>query len=177
MEERARRITLGRYLLVAVLLLFAGTLVVRGARLLAPSPVDRGLAPNLTLNTFDGRSISLEALRGRPVVVNFWASWCGPCRSEATLLEEGWQRARADGVVFLGVAIDDTEAAARRFVDEFDVTWPTGLDIDNEWDRAFRVRGLPETFFIDRQGRIVDHVSGALPTLRSLERRIAAMAP
>jgi cytochrome c biogenesis protein CcmG, thiol:disulfide interchange protein DsbE len=172
---RARRLTVGRLLAASMLLLFLGAFLLRGARILFPSPIDRGFAPALTLTTFDGREIALSSLRGQPVVLNFWASWCGPCRSEAALLEKGWREYQDTGAVFLGVAINDEETPARAFLDEYAVTYPSGLDATGEWDLHFRVRGLPETFFIDREGRIVDHVSGPILSLADLERRIEAI--
>ena len=118
-----------------------------------PSPlVGRPAAP-FTLTTFDGQPMSLEAYRGRVVVVNFWASWCYPaCYEEAPVLEAGWQAYRDRGVVVLGVDIQDTEAAARRFIEQFKLTFPNAPDLRGEVSIDYGIYGVPETFVIDRRG-------------------------
>lgn len=102
-----------------------------------------------------GQTISSKELKGRPVVVNFWASWCVPCREEAPLLERTWRKYKDDGVVFLGVNIKDARSDARRFIDETGVTYPNVRDLDQKLTRAFGVAGLPETFFIDDEWTFV----------------------
>lgn len=168
---------LGKTLFAAILLFLLASLTLRALRLAFPVPVERGMAPSLELTTFDGTPLRLDELRGQGVVVNFWASWCAPCRAEAALLEQGWQSVQGQSIQFVGVAVQDTEAAARAFVAEFSVSYPTGLDKDGAWDTAFAVRGLPETFFIDRDGRIVERVSGALLSAADLDRRLARIRP
>jgi len=118
-------------------------------------------APEFDLLLLDGSgSLSSDELRGAPVVVNFWASWCIPCREEAPLLERAWRDYRDDGVVFLGVNIKDAKSDARRFVHEFDITYPTVRDVDQTLTRDFGVKGLPETFFIDHRWTFVGAASG-----------------
>ncbi|HHL40553.1 MAG TPA: TlpA family protein disulfide reductase [Deltaproteobacteria bacterium] len=110
-------------------------------------------APDFTLRSFDGEEIALSTLKGSPVVLNFWASWCGPCRSEAEDLEKVWQEFRGSGVRFIGVAIQDTEEKATAFIEEFGLTYPNGLDDSGEIAAAYKIYGVPKTFVIDRQGR------------------------
>lgn len=98
----------------------------------------------------DGGSISNRDLQGRPVVVNFWASWCTPCREEAALFEQKWQKYR-DRVVFLGVNVQDSKSDAAAFVKEFGITYPVVRDVDQVLYRDMAVGGLPETFFLDRR--------------------------
>lgn len=102
-----------------------------------------------------------ENLRGRPVVINFWASWCIPCREEAPLLEKTWRAYRDQGVVFLGVNIKDAESDARRFVQDFDITYPIVRDLDQSLTQDFGVKGLPETFFVDHRWTFIGTISGA----------------
>ncbi|MDR7481178.1 MAG: TlpA disulfide reductase family protein [Armatimonadota bacterium] len=126
----------------------------------------RGLAPEappFTLPRLDGDgTLDLAALRGRVVVLNFWASWCVPCRDEAPLLEAAWQRYRDRGVVVVGVNVQDLTADAQRFVRETRTTFPVVRDHDNRVYRAYGLTGVPETFFTDRQGRIVRKFPGAV---------------
>ena len=118
-------------------------------------------APEFELPTLSGDTLSSADMEGRPVVINFWASWCLPCREEAPLLERTWRRYRDEGVIFLGVNIKDAESDAKAFVGEFDITYPVVRDLDQKLTRAFGVRGLPETFFVDHEWRFVGTEAGA----------------
>lgn len=120
-----------------------------------PSPLVGRPATPFALTTFEGKPVSLEALRGQVVVLNFWASWCVPaCYEEAPLLEAGWRSYRERGVVVLGVDIQDTEPAARRFIREFGLTFPNAPDPKGKISIDYGVYGVPETFVIDRRGLI-----------------------
>jgi cytochrome c biogenesis protein CcmG, thiol:disulfide interchange protein DsbE len=119
------------------------------------------LAPRLRPAAADGR-IALAELRGVPIVLNFWASWCPPCREEAPRLERRWQAARAEGVLFLGLDMQDLSDEARDFLREFGVSYPNVRDRGDDVARDWGVTGLPETFFISRRGRVVGHVIGAV---------------
>jgi cytochrome c biogenesis protein CcmG/thiol:disulfide interchange protein DsbE len=127
-----------------------------------PSTLTGKPAPEFTLTLFDGRTIRLSDFRGKVVFLNFWASWCPPCRAEARLLEESWQRYKDQGVVFLGVDIQDREEDARRFIQEFGITYLNGRDPKNRIAIDYGVYGIPETFFIDPEGRIAYKHIGAL---------------
>jgi cytochrome c biogenesis protein CcmG/thiol:disulfide interchange protein DsbE len=127
-----------------------------------PTPFIAKPAPPFTLTLFDGRTLALEDLRSKVVFLNFWASWCPPCRAEARMLEAAWQKHRDQGVVFLGVNIQDEEENARGFIREFGITYPNGLDRGARIAIEYGVWGLPETFFIDREGRITYKHVGAL---------------
>ena len=95
------------------------------------------------------------AAPGQVVVLNFWASWCVPCREEAGVLERGWRAYGERGVAFVGVNVWDREPAARAFLASVEVSYPNGTEPAGEAAIAYGVRGLPETFFLDRQGRVV----------------------
>ncbi len=128
-----------------------------------PSPLIGRAASPFTLQTLDGQPVSLAALRGKPFVLNFWASWCYPaCYEEAPVLERMWRAYRDRGLMVVGVAIQDTPEAAKKFVGDFQLTFPNAQDIGGKVSIDYGVYGVPETFFVDRQGRIrVKHV-GAL---------------
>jgi cytochrome c biogenesis protein CcmG, thiol:disulfide interchange protein DsbE len=105
-------------------------------------------------------------------VLNFWASWCGPCKDEAPLLESAWNRYKDQGVVVLGVDAQDFDVDAQRFVDRAGITYPVVRDKHGSTLGHYGVTGFPETWFIDAQGRIVgEHVAGPL-TEEDLERNI-----
>lgn len=129
-----------------------------------PSPLIGRPAPAFAVTLTDGREVALADLRGKVVFLNFWASWCPPCRAEARDLEAAWQRHRGEDVVFLGVNMQDREEAAREFLREFGVTYPNALGGGNRVAIAYGVWGIPETFFLDREGRITYKHLGALGT-------------
>ena len=126
----------------------------------------RGLtpeAPEFLLPRLDGGgTIALDSFRGRVVVINFWASWCAPCRAEAPALEATWQRYRDHGVVVIGVNVQDLVPQALRFLQETKTTYPMVRDRDNTVYRAYGLTGLPETFFVDRSGKIVRKFRGGV---------------
>ena len=127
-----------------------------------PSPLIGRQAPPFTLRLMDGREVKLADFRGKVVFLNFWASWCPPCRAEARLLEATWQRHRDHDVVFLGINMQDRESAAREFLSEFGLTYANGIDAGNRIAIDYGVWGLPETFFLDPSGRITYKHIGAL---------------
>jgi cytochrome c biogenesis protein CcmG/thiol:disulfide interchange protein DsbE len=140
----------------------------------------QGEAPLLTLQAFDGSTIDLAALRGQPLVVNFWASWCEPCRVEAELFERAWVAERSaqtrsgenKGILFIGVNHQDTLVGATAFIEEFGVSYPNGADVTGEWSRGFGVFGLPSTFFIDAEGQIQTVMLGPVTGARELEAQL-----
>ncbi|MCL7452823.1 MAG: TlpA family protein disulfide reductase [Anaerolineae bacterium] len=129
------------------------------------------LVPDFQLATFEGDTVNLSELRGQVVVVNFFASWCNPCREEAPDLEQAWQEYQDQGVQVLGIAYKDASSKAQAFLAEFDVTYPSGIDPGSRTSRAYGVTGVPETFIIDQQGRLVRHVLGAV-TLAQLRQEL-----
>lgn len=126
------------------------------------SPLVGRPAPGFSLSLFDGSTLRLEDLRGKVVFLNFWASWCPPCRAEAPALEEAWRKFKGSEVVFLGINTQDKEEAARDFLDEFSITYLNGRDEGGKIAIDYGIWGLPETFFIDRGGRITYKHVGAI---------------
>lgn len=110
-------------------------------------------APDFTLTTFDGQEITLSSLKGKVVMINFWASWCKPCEGEAPDLENAWRYYQPGGeVIFLGIDYVDTEPAAMEYLQKFDVTYPNGPDLGTRISQAYRTTGVPETYIIDKNG-------------------------
>ena len=109
-------------------------------------------APDFSLELFDGSIFRLSDHRGKPVLINFFASWCVPCKEEIPALEKIGQEYGSQGVVFLAIAVNDSEEKARIFVDELGLSFPAGIDKTNSVQEAFGLYGVPTTFFIDKEG-------------------------
>lgn len=115
-------------------------------------------APNFELTAFngefEGQQFTLDDLRGHPVVLNFWASWCVECDKEMALLEQAWQDYRDRGVWFIGVDYLDIDSEGLAYLDRFNITYPNAPDIGSRTYEDYRCTGVPETFFIDKDGKI-----------------------
>lgn len=155
LEEEIREPSLARRLTVIVPVLVLLGLLAYGTFTRAdPEPVGGTSVPDFELPLLGGGTMSDEDLVGKPVVMNFWASWCTPCREEAPMLEELWTE-YGDDVLFLGVNTKDNELGAKFFVDDYDITYPVVLDPRETLGGELDVYGLPQTFFIDSEGRFI----------------------
>ena len=153
---------IGMVAVVVPLLLVLASGLRRDPRAL-PSPLVGRLAPPFELQLFNGGRLTSAELRGRLVVLNFWASWCVPaCTDEAPALEAIWEQYRAKGVTVVGVNIQDRDAPARAFIQRFGQTFPTGMDPRGLISIDYGVYGVPETYVIDRSGRTVYKYAGAV---------------
>jgi cytochrome c biogenesis protein CcmG/thiol:disulfide interchange protein DsbE len=118
-------------------------------------------APEFALERLDGEGeLALESLRGKAVVLNFWASWCGPCREEMPLLQAGWERWQDEDVVFVGVDVKDFRGDARDFLEEYGVTYPNVYDGKGSTVGRYGVTGFPETYFVNADGEVVYRIAG-----------------
>lgn len=127
------------------------------------APKVGAVAPPFTLRRLIGTGkVSLASFRGKPVVLNFWASWCDPCKSEAAVLERDWTRYRSSGVVFVGVDYHDLAADARRFVAAHGLTFTMLQDGSGSVTGSYGVSQVPETYVLSRQGKVVAHLAGPL---------------
>jgi cytochrome c biogenesis protein CcmG/thiol:disulfide interchange protein DsbE len=134
-----------------------------------PTPLLGRPAALFSLALFDGGRFSLGDQRGKVVIVDFWASWCFPCREEAPLLESTWRAYRDRGVVLVGVNFQDEEDAARAFIREFDLTFPNGRDVGSRIAIDYGVYGIPELFFVTGERLIAAKHIGLIgrPTLEA----------
>ncbi|MGB9799503.1 MAG: TlpA family protein disulfide reductase [Thermanaerothrix sp.] len=145
-------IIVGSFLLLLAFLFLIG----QGLRRAYAGPIAIGQkVPAFELTTFEGEVIRTTDWQGKVIVVNFWASWCKPCEQEAADLERAWQHYREGReVLFLGVDYVDTEPEARAFIEKFGLTYPNGPDLRTKISQMFRIQGVPETYIIDRAGRL-----------------------
>lgn len=132
-------------------------------------------APAFTLERLDREGeLSLASLRGKAVVVNFWASWCVPCKEEAPVLEAAWRKYRSQGLVLVGIDFDDFRTDARRFAKENGITYPLVYDRTGDVAELYGLKGVPETFFVDRRGRLVgEPIVGAITARDEFRKRFA----
>jgi cytochrome c biogenesis protein CcmG/thiol:disulfide interchange protein DsbE len=145
--------------LVVVVLAFIGILAFGMKNAAVDRPDD--IAPDFEMQFFNGYewqdrpTATLSDFEGRPVILNFWASWCVECKIEADLLERTWQAYRDDGVVFLGVAYIDVEPKSLEYLEEYNITYPNAPDLRSLISSKYDITGVPETFFINQAGEVV----------------------
>ena len=152
-SKRTRLLVMGGIALVVFGLLGVLALAVRQR---SAGAIAAGDAPAFELKTFEGETIRLSDLRGRPVILNFWASWCIPCREEAPLLQSTWLKYKDQGLVMIGVDYVDTDSEAKKFMQEFGITYPNGPDIGTRISQAYRITGVPESYFITPEGKLLE---------------------
>ena len=159
---RAAKVT-GQVVALAAVAGLLGLLVWRLTHQSHPPKIG-GPAPGFTLRRIGSPGkLDLASLRGKPVVLNFWASWCVPCKGEAKMLERAWRQYRRQGVVFLGIDYHDVTSDARTFLSHHGVTYPTVQDGSGAVADRYGVSAVPETYFVDRRGRLVGaHIVGTV---------------
>ena len=127
--------------------------------------------PDFTLPSLEGGCTQLSDFRGQPLILNFWASWCNPCRREFPLIADARERYDDDELEVLGITHDDIVSDSRQFADEQDAAWPLLVDEESAVADVFGVGQLPQTFFVDATGRVRAHLFG-FTSKRELERQI-----
>jgi cytochrome c biogenesis protein CcmG/thiol:disulfide interchange protein DsbE len=133
-----------------------------GSGTLGALSVPKRPAPDFSVELFDGSgTFSKSDVVGHPTVVNFWASWCPPCKEEAPYLEQVWQEYKGQGVIFLGIDVQDNDDDAKDFIDRYGITYRNGPD-QSKIALDFGMLAVPETFFLDRDGQIVGKFAGSI---------------
>lgn len=147
------------FLLVIGLLAFFAI----GLRARGEAQPSSGPAPDFKITSMDGQStLKLADLKGKVVVINFWASWCQPCRDEAVFLQKMWMMYKDRGVVFIGVDYVDTESAAREYIKQYNITYFSGTDLGSEISQKYRIKGVPETYFVGKDGNLYGNSLGPI---------------
>ncbi len=180
MARRVRLVAQGVAVGLVVLLfaLLGWTLVTEKGGDLAAAAArgERPQAPDFTLERLDREGeLTLSSLRGKAVVLNFWASWCIPCKEEAPFLEQVWRDNRKRGLVVVGLDAKDFRGDARAFMKRFGVTFPVVYDGPGDNLGGYGVTGFPETFVLDRKGRVVEGFVGAVNTKEDRARLLSAV--
>ena len=125
-----------------------------GLKKVQAGPRSSGIAPDFSLTDFRGQAFKLSEHRGHVVIVNFWASWCPPCREEAAYLEQTWRKYKDKDVIFVGVDWVDTQKEALAYIKEFDITYANGPDVGTVAAQAYNIQGVPETFYVAKNGEL-----------------------
>jgi cytochrome c biogenesis protein CcmG/thiol:disulfide interchange protein DsbE len=172
----AQGVAIGLVTLLFVLLVWGLATDEGGDLAGAASRGERPDAPDFTLERLDDEGeLSLSSLRGKAVVVNVWASWCGPCKEEAPFLEQVWRESRPRGLVVVGLDAKDFRRDARDFMRRYELTFPVVYDGPGDTLSGWGVTGFPETFVLDRQGRVVESFAGAVNSADDRARLRAAV--
>jgi peroxiredoxin len=126
---------------------------------LKPLP-ERPPAPAFDLEGPDGESVRLADFRGRPVIVNFWATWCPPCREEMPSMQRAWEQVRDEGIALIAINVGEDAETIKRFTQSYPVGFPLPMDLDSQVVQSWPVKGLPTTFVVDPEGRLVYQAVG-----------------
>ena len=159
---------------LVLLAVLGGWLLVRSGALTGSMARIGAPAPSFSLTALDGSPVRLQELAGRPVIVNFWASWCAPCVREFPLLEEARAAHGGEDLAVIGIVYDDRADAAAAFMAEQGAGWTAAMDPDGDVARAYGIYGPPETFFIGRDGIVAGHQIGEL-TAADMERQLSTI--
>jgi len=170
---------LGSIVLLIGILAVIGVMGLQLIRQNESQPLAGSNAPNFTVTTFAGEEFTLSEQEGNIVIVNFWGSWCAPCRDEAPHLQAIHERYQDLGIIMFGVTHIDEEAASLAFMEEFGITYPNAPDPRSEISDRYNIKGVPETFVVGRDGEIVDGGAFLMPVseaqlIEVIERELAA---
>ena len=121
---------------------------------------DRPLAPAFELADPDGQPIRLADYRGKTLIVNFWATWCPPCRAEMPSLQRAWEQVRGDGIELIAINVGESEGTIQRYLEQVPIGFPLPMDRDSKVVQQWPIRGLPTTFVVDPEGRLAYKAAG-----------------
>ena len=134
-------------------------------------------APDFQLNNLDGQSTSLSSLQGKPVLINFWATWCSPCRIEMPYIQQIYDEWSDKGLVILAINIGESSSEVSEFMKSYNLSFPVLLDTKGDVAEKYNIRGIPTTFFIDKDGIIQEKKIGAFQNKTQIEERLSKILP
>lgn len=172
-QRSAKNSNLGPIVIMAVLVAFLAFLWF-GLKRTYQGPVQVGhQLKDFTLQTFDGKTINTADQKGKVILINFWASWCVPCESEAAMLQQAWEYYQPGGrVVFMGLDYVDTEPEALASIAKYHSTYPNGPDLGTKISQQFRISGVPETYIVDTTGKVIHIEIGPFESLDDIKKII-----
>jgi thiol-disulfide isomerase/thioredoxin len=176
-SHRWRRLVIGVVVLSAIWIYVSRVPTGTASSTALPNPQVGFAAPDFALDTLDGQSMKLSGLRGQPVLVNLWASWCPPCRAEMPALDAVYRKYRDAGFVVVAVntTYQDTETDARAFVQRLGLSFPILLDRDGTTSQRYKLQGLPTSYFVGRDGVIRDIVIGGPMNETTIASKVEAL--
>lgn len=160
-----------------LIILTSGLLVTGCAADTEPSAQEGKLAPDFQLQDLDGQSVALSDFRGKPVLLNFWATWCSPCRSEMPYIQQVYDEWSDKGLVVLAINIGESPATVKEFVQAQGFSFPVLLDTKQDVAEKYNIRGIPTTLFIDKDGVIQVKLIGAFPSKAAIEQNLGKIIP
>ena len=167
-----------RLKLILAIILTTGLLITGcGSDSSSPAAVVGNPAPNFQLPDLDGQTISLNDLKGKPVLINFWATWCSPCVSEMPYIQEIHEDWSDTGLMVLAINIGDSPQAVEQFLQEHNLALPVLLDTQNRVAAQYGIQYIPTTFFIDKDGIIQEKIVGAFTSKTQIETRLSKIIP
>ncbi len=162
---------------ILVMILTSGLLITGCAVGSEPTATVGKAAPDFELQNLDGQSISLSDLKGKPVLINFWATWCGPCVSEMPYIQEIYGEWSGKGLMVLAINMGESSSKVEQFLQDHNLSLPVLLDTKQVVARRYNIRGIPTTFFIDKDGTIQEKIIGAFTSKAPIENRLSKIMP
>ncbi len=163
-------------IILSLVLLLAGCSA--GSEPLTPSMARVGEpAPDFKLENLDGQSVSLSDLRGKPILLNFWATWCPPCRAEMPFLQQIYEEWSDKGLVLLAIDIGEGPSQIKEFLEANNLSLPVLLDSNKSVAQKYNITAIPTTFFIDKDGIIQVKIIGAFPSKGAIEKNLNKIMP
>ena len=165
-------------LVITLVSVLTSGLVMAGCSSSSTQGVEVGdLAPDFQLQNLDGQTISLGNLRGKPVLINFWATWCGPCRGEMPYIQEIYEEWTNKGLVVLTINMGESSSKAEEFRQSYNLSFTVLLDAKQDVAQKYNIQYIPTTFFLDKDGIIQDKVIGAFQNKTQIENKLSKIMP